>query len=58
MLPIGSAMVLIAVRLAQDQIMCKGGVYAVSAGIAGRRLWQNALALNLWFVLLWGLRSV
>ena len=58
MLPIGSAMVFIAERLAQDQIMCQGGVYAVSAGTAGRRLWQNALALNLQFVVLWGLRSV
>lgn len=36
MLPIGSAMVFIAVNLAQGRIMCQGGVYAVSAGTAGR----------------------
>lgn len=54
MLPIGSAMLFIAVSLAQDHIMCQGGVYAVSAGTAGRCFWQNALALNLQSILLWG----
>ena len=34
--------------------MCQGVGYAVSAGTTGRRLLQNALALNLQFVLLWG----